>query len=141
MLIISCLRPEIAPVKRLGYTVHDLVHLPPSKPRRALTAFVLCVGYGLSLHEAARLLDVSVTYVAAVSRVLPEQRAQLISGTLKLSSVVNGHGRNGGCPSLIEQLKAASPAERLEAARAIGVGVIWDQMVSPICDEKPAAVE
>jgi hypothetical protein len=48
--------------QRLGYTLSDLGHLPPSKTRLALLGFTLCVGYGLSLQEAARLSGVSITF-------------------------------------------------------------------------------
>ena len=65
------LGPEPAPVKRLGYTVHDLLHTPPSKTRLTLLAFVLCVAYDLSLQEAAQLVGVSVSYVGAVSHLAP----------------------------------------------------------------------
>ena len=75
----------------LGYTLRDLGHLPASKTRRALLAYLLCARHGLSLRGGARLVGVSLTYVRAVSRLSPEQRAQLISGDLKLSNVVNGH--------------------------------------------------
>ena len=34
-------------------------------------------------------------------------------------------------PGLAEHLQRATPAERLEAARAIGIDVIWDEMISP----------
>jgi hypothetical protein len=46
-------------------------------------------------------------------------------------------------PSLAELLANSSPAERIEAARALGVDVVWDTMIMPIvADEKasgPAA--
>jgi hypothetical protein len=35
-------------------------------------------------------------------------------------------------PSLAEQLRTASPAERVEAARALGVDEVWDTMVMPL---------
>jgi hypothetical protein len=101
-------RPSIP--HQLGYALHDLGHLPPSKTRLALLAYWLCARHGLSQREAAQLVGVSLTYVGAVSRLSPEQRAQLITGDLTLSSVVNGHRRNGDC-SLAELLKAVSAGE------------------------------
>jgi hypothetical protein len=35
-------------------------------------------------------------------------------------------------PSLAEHLAQSSPAERIEAARALGVDRIWDEMVLPL---------
>jgi hypothetical protein len=123
-----------------GYTVNGLVHLPPSKTRLALVGFALSVRFGLSLREAAQLVGVSVSYVGAVSHLASWQRAQLITGTLRLSHVVNGRKRSG-CPELKDLLKAATPTERAEAARCVGPRVIWDEMVVPLLDEEPAAVE
>jgi len=41
--------------------------------------------------------------------------------------------RGGGRtrPTLTDRLVRASPAERLEAARAIGIDVVWDSMIAP----------
>jgi hypothetical protein len=35
-------------------------------------------------------------------------------------------------PSLAEQLRNASPAERIEAARGLGVDKVWDEMILPL---------
>jgi hypothetical protein len=35
-------------------------------------------------------------------------------------------------PSLAEHLARSSPAERIEAARALGVDAVWDTMVLPL---------
>jgi hypothetical protein len=44
----------------------------------------------------------------------------------------NGNGRgNGKTPNLTESLKASSPAERLEAAQAVGLTWLWDEFVLP----------
>ena len=47
----------------------------------------------------------------------------------------NGHGRNGNgngkTPNLTESLKASSPAERLEAAQAVGLTWLWDELILP----------
>ena len=54
----------------------------------------------------------------------------------------NGHGHNGKvtpAPSLTEHLRAASPAERIEAAKALGVDVVWDTMVLPLVGNGTAA--
>ena len=43
----------------------------------------------------------------------------------------NGRGRNGKTPNLTESLKASSPAERLEAAQAVGLTWLWDELILP----------
>jgi hypothetical protein len=51
----------------------------------------------------------------------------------------NGNGKpTGAAESLAAHIARSSPAERVEAAQAIGLGVIWDTMISPACDEDRA---
>ena len=38
-------------------------------------------------------------------------------------------------PSLADQLRTASPAELCEAAKAIGIDVVWDTMIAPLVGE------
>jgi len=106
-----------------------------------LLAFALWAGpYRLSQREAADLADANVTYLSTLAALTPEQRRQVALRQLTLSSIVNrNRPRREGCPSLIEQLKAATPDERLEAARAIGIRAVWEEMCVPILDEEPAA--
>jgi hypothetical protein len=42
--------------------------------------------------------------------------------------------------SLAEHLANSSPAERIEAARALGVDVVWDTMILPIVTDERDAV-
>jgi hypothetical protein len=42
-------------------------------------------------------------------------------------------------PSLAEHLAQSSPAERVEAARALGVDEVWDTMVLPLVSNGHAA--
>ena len=43
-------------------------------------------------------------------------------------------------PSLAEHLVNSSPAERIDAARALGVDVVWDTMILPIVTDERDAV-
>jgi hypothetical protein len=52
----------------------------------------------------------------------------------------HGNGRNGHKETLAERIARSSPAERLEAARALGIERVWDQMISPVLAEEQAAV-
>ena len=82
--------------RHAGYTASDLLHLPSGPTRRALLAFQLCVRYGgLPFRVGARLAGASATYTRAVAHLSPRQRAQLISGTLKLGDAASGHRREG----------------------------------------------
>jgi hypothetical protein len=54
------------------------------------------------------------------------------------SKRANGQS-NGRGETLAEHIARSSPAERLEAARSVGVAVIWDTMVAPACGEEQVA--
>ena len=43
----------------------------------------------------------------------------------------NGNGNGNGTDALAAALRALSPAERLEVSRALGLGWVWDEMISP----------
>jgi hypothetical protein len=51
---------------------------------------------------------------------------------LKARGNGNGHNGNGHGESLAEHLARSTPAELEEAARAVGVDVVWDRMISPV---------
>jgi hypothetical protein len=53
----------------------------------------------------------------------------------KLADIVK-RGQRG--PELAQQLASSTPAERLEAARAIGADAIWAEMILPLLEEGQA---
>lgn len=57
----------------------------------------------------------------------------------------NGNGvrlrSNGHAETLADHIARSSAAERLEAARALGVNQVWDEMVLPIIAAERAATE
>jgi hypothetical protein len=62
----------------------------------------------LTLGQTARLCRVSAPYVAAVRTPPPAPE------------------------SLAEHFVRSTPAEWLEAARTVGIGAVWDRMISPL---------
>jgi len=56
----------------------------------------------------------------------------------------NGHANSNGKPdgeTLAQHIARSSPAERVEAARAVGVDELWDTMVDPIVATGRAVTE
>jgi len=57
----------------------------------------------------------------------------------------NGNGKRRPKPvtgeSLVDHLMRSTPVERLEAARALGPEVVWDEMVLPLIAIERAAAE
>jgi hypothetical protein len=45
---------------------------------------------------------------------------------------------NGHTETLAEHLTRCTPAERLEAARIVGVATVWDSMICPVINEDRA---
>jgi hypothetical protein len=50
-----------------------------------------------------------------------------------------GNGRNGHAETLAEHISRSTAAERLEAARVLGIENVWDQMISPVLAEERSA--
>lgn len=48
----------------------------------------------------------------------------------------NGNGRAKPKPPLAVLLRESTSAELVEAARTLGIGVIWDRMIEPVLDEE-----
>jgi hypothetical protein len=77
-------------------------------------------------------------------------KVEVTKPTLKLSAVMAGvspadiyraRKPKRKPPSLAEHLANSSPAERIEAARALGVDVVWDTMIVPIvAEDRPSPV-
>lgn len=119
---------------KLDYGSKDVLQLPDSPTARALLAYLWVALFGLSQREAAELERAAAIYVTAIAGLSPEQQMQVVRGELTISSIVNHRRSNGGCPGLAELLQNSTPAERLEAATAVGVKLIWDEMVEPLLD-------
>jgi hypothetical protein len=105
----------------------------------------------LDRHQRA---DLGADVVSGTVRYIPS--IGQMAGVLGVSAAEIGkhlHARNGNgngkhepkpapAPeSLAGHLLRATAAERLEAARALGVDLVWDEMVSPLVAVNRAAVE
>ena len=103
----------------------NVAHARRSIRQRALLASDLVAGRTiitpLTIVQATAILDVSYPTVAAAQAVGDDEdaRADFLAGRRYSES-------------LAEHFARTSEAERLEAAREIGVGVLWDSMISPI---------
>jgi hypothetical protein len=96
-----------------------------------------------SQNQRARLVIDYLDGKADFVNLCTKQLAALCRVRLSLvQQMRNGNGkRKNGNGSLAEHLVNATPAERVEAARVLGVDQVWDQMVLPIISEKRTAVE
>jgi hypothetical protein len=96
-------------------TGRSLAKIQWSKARRARFAGLLVAGEidleRLTLKQAAALCGVPVSSI-------PRRNG-------------NGHTRKP-VPTLADRIEAASPEERVAAAKAFGIERVWDEMLSPI---------
>jgi hypothetical protein len=114
-----------APVNDVVRTINGrgLRHRRLDRPERAHLAASCVTGkvqFRLSIEQAALLFDVP--------------RA-LVRKHLK----ANGNGSAETRHTLADHLRESTPQELIEAARAIGVDRIWDQMIAPVVVEERGA--
>jgi hypothetical protein len=77
---------------------------------------------------AAAILDNGL----AICGLTTAQLAILFGTTASAINKRRARRRNGRTqPTLADRFLRASPAERLEAARAIGIDTVWDSMIAP----------
>ena len=114
------------PVRRVTGQYVARAHL--SRNQRAELAAALVDGsveiFPPTAKQAAMLAAVPVVEVTRVRRNgKPKRSAPRITETLA------------------EHIMRSSPAERIEAARAVGVDVVWDSMISPVIAAERTAAE
>jgi hypothetical protein len=98
--------------------------------------------------EAKRARLAGRLFAGEIDIVRPTLRQLVALCRVPVSSIPrakgNGH-RNGHAPkplpSLAEHFEAASPTEREEAARRIGIDVVWDSMIAPVIAEDRASAK
>jgi hypothetical protein len=117
------------PVRRLTGQYLARAHL--SRPQRAELAAALAEGsaevFPLTAKQAAMLAAVPIVAVT---------KARRANG----SGSGNGHDKpkhNG--ETLAEHIARSSLAERIEAARTVGVDTVWDSMIAPVIATERAA--
>jgi hypothetical protein len=107
-----------------------------SAPERAFTAGKLVLGRVFlaepRVTQAARLARLSIQYVEAALEVLcsgPEFETAVCKGELSLfeAAVLVRHPE----PTLAEKFMAATAAERVGLAKAVGPAAIWDELIVP----------
>jgi hypothetical protein len=101
----------------------------------------------LTRKQRARLAADLSTGAAVIVPVTVKQAAMLVRvPVLDVSQArrngKHGNGRsNGHEETLAEHIARSSPTERLAAARIIGVGELWDSMISPVVSDERTATE
>ena len=96
----------------------------------------------LDVYQRANLAADCVSGVAPLQPSIEQARflfdvpRSLLSKHLHARNGTGSHSKRKPMPataeSLAEQILRVTPAERLEAARALGVDAVWDQMVSTL---------
>jgi hypothetical protein len=81
----------------------------------------------LTITQAAELLKVCPAYVQAALKADAYKRFSVVQGCEPLIP----SKPKAKSESLAARLMRATPAERVAAAREVGVGVIWDEMLMP----------
>jgi len=84
-------------------------------------------------NGTAVLTPLTCKQAAAVARV----RVLDVTEARRNGKPANGRS-NGHAESLADRFARASAAERLEFARAVGAGTLWDELVSPLVSEERA---
>jgi hypothetical protein len=117
----------------------------PSSPANSVQHFTgHQLAYALRGKSAAARVKLAATCSVGIAIYHPtdKQRAALFRvSAFRLNRARNGNKKRNGNGSLAEHLINATPAERIEAAKALGVDQVWDQMVLPIITEERAAAE
>jgi hypothetical protein len=109
----------------------ECVSATPAPSTRATRVRGGYLGRGLSVQERADLA--ARAYVQRRPIEWPSLATLATAYRAPLSAIrrqLNGNGKSK--PNLAEALRTATPAERIEAARALGVDAVWDTMVLPL---------
>jgi hypothetical protein len=109
---------------------------PPAWPPLKITGQDLAKGrrtktQRVNLAEALHAGKVEVTK--------PTLKLSAVMARVSLADVYRARKPKPKPPSLAELLANSSPAERIEAARALGVDVVWDTMIMPIVTDEKAS--
>jgi hypothetical protein len=97
-------------------------------------------GHKRPAHERARMAAAAYDEGRPLARPTLAQIA--FAWRVPIAGVQRARARNGHnkkTPTLAEHLTPASPAELVEAARALGVDRVWDEMILPLVGNGKAA--
>jgi hypothetical protein len=109
---------------------------PPSTPVSTVT------GQWLSKNRRSRWARARLAADILAGKVqLSRLTAKQVAALCRVNVARVHRARNGRKPkpSLAEHLASSTPAERLEAAKALGVDRVWDQMVLSLVGTAAAA--
>jgi hypothetical protein len=124
--------PKLIPA--ITVTGRNVAHAKRSSAERAFLAADLHLDRAIlakpTIGQAAILLKVGRPYVAAAIAIADnaDTRAAVLAGDRPL--IVPGAYKN--LESLAAHFARSTPAERLDAARTIGVDVLWDSLIGPL---------
>lgn len=125
--------PKVSPATTL--TGRNIAHAKRATAERALVAADLHLNRAAltrpTIGQVAILLKVSRAYVAAAVAIADnvDLRAEVTAGRCPLMvAAIPGMPEE----TLATHFARSTLAERIEAAREIGVSVIWDQMLNPL---------
>ena len=68
-------------------------------------------------------------------------RVGLLEAARRANGYGNGHGKPRNGETLAEHIARSSSAERVEAARTVGIDALWDSMILPVIAAKQASAE
>jgi hypothetical protein len=112
----------------------------PASPPRRVTGQYLAKAH-LTKRQRAKLAADLTTGTAVINPLTVKQaaavaRVPVFNVSRARRNGKRGNGRNGHGESLAEHFARCTEAERAEAARAIGIDVVWDRMISPVLAEE-----
>jgi hypothetical protein len=112
-------------IPQIQISGRNLAHAQRSIRERALLAADLVAGRAiilpLTIVQAGAICGVSYPTITIAQAAGDDEDAR--------AAFLAGHRH---CETLAEHFHRASQSERIDAARQIGPGVIWDSMISPI---------
>jgi hypothetical protein len=107
----------------------------PASPARVVSGQYLAKNHLYKRDRAKLAADIIARKVVMADFTVKQIAALVRVSVPYIAEARNGHKR----PSLAEHLVSSTPAERLEAAKALGVDVVWDSMVLPLVGTAAAA--
>jgi hypothetical protein len=125
-------------------TGRSLAHGKRSVTECALVGADLCLGYvaltSPTVKQCAALAGVCIPYVTAAIRVtLADDPAVREAVTAGRRSLLEAAKAAANTETLAEHFARCAPNEWREAARVIGVNVVWDKMIEPLIGSSAVA--
>ena len=110
-------------------TGRDVARGKSNAVRRAFMAADLVRHTGWTVANAAKCAGVSIAYVYAAIAIGDDQSTRMAILRRRQPLLPN---KSKPPESLAAHFRRSTKEERLEAAKAIGVSVVWDDMINPL---------